>query len=230
MPPSPLSISGMAAWEKRLAERWKEECSMRLDDTDKRILKELKRNGRISHAQLAKRVGIPTQTVGRRVRAMEENRTILGYTVVLPGETGILVVPAAIFIRFDRIRRQAWMIETLTNQEESIEFWAATGEWEAVAVAPHWDAGLLSDFQERLLTHSGVEQFKIAFTMPGKSFDLEGEAARLGCALVPGSRISRNIPRFRPELTAAHSLSFPMDRAVTPACLCRCRAARPVCA
>ena len=164
---------------------------MRIDDTDKRILKELKKNGRISHARLAERVGVSTQTVGRRVRVMEDNRTILGYTVVLPGGTGYEAEPAAVFIRFDRIRRQAWMIEALSNQEKTIEFWAATGEWEAVAVAPHWDVGMLSEFQERLLNHSGVEQFKIAFTTPGESFDLEVEAAKMECSLVPGPGISR---------------------------------------
>lgn len=61
-----------------------------LDDIDRRILRELARDGRLSNLALAERVGLSPSACLRRVAALERSRTIRGYRAVLsPEKTGI---------------------------------------------------------------------------------------------------------------------------------------------
>lgn len=51
----------------------------RLDDTDRALLRELERNGRISNTELAARVGVSESTCHKRVRALVEAGVISGF-------------------------------------------------------------------------------------------------------------------------------------------------------
>ena len=55
----------------------------RLDAIDRKILKELQDDGRITNVELAKRVGISAPPCLRRVRALEEAGFIKGYRALL---------------------------------------------------------------------------------------------------------------------------------------------------
>ena len=60
-----------------------------LDDTAKRILRELRRNGRISNLELADRVGLSPSACLRRVQELERRGVIRGYAARLdPQQTG----------------------------------------------------------------------------------------------------------------------------------------------
>jgi len=52
---------------------------VKLDNIDRKILRELQDNGRITNVELAKRVGISAPPCLRRVRALEEAGLIKGY-------------------------------------------------------------------------------------------------------------------------------------------------------
>ncbi len=70
-----------------------------LDDIDRRILRELEWNARISNSELAARAGISESTCHRRVRAMIASGAIAGFrTVIAPAASG-LVLEALIAIR-----------------------------------------------------------------------------------------------------------------------------------
>ena len=51
----------------------------KLDDVDRRILRDLQEDGRMTNVELAKRIGISAPPCLRRVRALEENNVIRGY-------------------------------------------------------------------------------------------------------------------------------------------------------
>ena len=51
----------------------------KLDDVDRRILRDLQEDGRMTNVDLAKRIGISAPPCLRRVRALEENNVIRGY-------------------------------------------------------------------------------------------------------------------------------------------------------
>lgn len=52
---------------------------IKLDDVDRRILKDLQSDGRMTNVELAKRIGISAPPCLRRVRALEDNNVIRGY-------------------------------------------------------------------------------------------------------------------------------------------------------
>lgn len=54
----------------------------RLDATDRAVLNQLQRNGRITNTDLAALVGLSPSAVLRRVRALEDGGVIVGYTAV----------------------------------------------------------------------------------------------------------------------------------------------------
>ncbi|MDE0654695.1 MAG: Lrp/AsnC family transcriptional regulator [bacterium] len=54
-----------------------------LDPTDRQILNELQRNGRVSHAELAARVGLSTSACHRRVRRLEFEGLIADYVMIV---------------------------------------------------------------------------------------------------------------------------------------------------
>ena len=67
-----------------------------LDRVDRRILELLRSDGRMSHAAIAKEVGLSGPAVHDRVRKLETKGVISGYTVVLDPEA--LGLPHAAFV------------------------------------------------------------------------------------------------------------------------------------
>jgi DNA-binding Lrp family transcriptional regulator len=60
-----------------------------VDAIDRRILRELTRDGRVSNAELAERVGLSASACSRRVAELERSKLIRGYRAVLdPQATG----------------------------------------------------------------------------------------------------------------------------------------------
>jgi len=63
---------------------------MKLDQTDLRILKILQKNGRMTNAELARRIGISPPPALDRVRKLEKNKVIKKYVALVePGAVGI---------------------------------------------------------------------------------------------------------------------------------------------
>ena len=101
--------------------------SARLDALDRRILRELQDDGRISNVELARRVGISPPPCLRRLRALEEAGYIKGYRALLDAKLlGYDVTVFALvhlssqadadlkqfeeFVRGQRLVRECWML------------------------------------------------------------------------------------------------------------------------
>ncbi len=80
-----------------------------LDETDVQILHLLQKDGRITNAELAKRVGLSPPSVLQRVRALEKAGLIRGYVALLDPERLGLRITAMI------------MISLALHQEQPIE-------------------------------------------------------------------------------------------------------------
>lgn len=65
-----------------------------VDDIDRRILRELRQDARISNAKLADIVGLSPSACLRRLRALERSKVIRGYTAMIdePGAQAVTVV------------------------------------------------------------------------------------------------------------------------------------------
>lgn len=66
-----------------------------MDDTDKRILAELQKDGRLTVTELAERIGLSVSPCHRRVRALEQSGAIRGYRAELD--------PAALGLKFSAL-------------------------------------------------------------------------------------------------------------------------------
>ena len=116
----------------------------RLDRTDIRILEQLQRDGRLSHVELAERVGLSPTPCTRRVRRLEKLGIIRGYTALIePKRVGQNVL-AFVQIKLERhtddvIDRFRRMLE---ERPEVVSAHAMTGEMDFLlqVVVPDLDA------------------------------------------------------------------------------------------
>ena len=75
---------------------------MKLDRLDKRILRELQRDGTITNLQLAERIGLSPSPCARRVKQLEDAGIILGRVTLLDPKKLDLKLTALIQISMDR--------------------------------------------------------------------------------------------------------------------------------
>ncbi len=75
---------------------------MELDRTDRRILVELQKNGRITNLELADAIGLSPSPCLRRVKQLEESGIIEGYTTILNASSLGLKLTALIQINMDK--------------------------------------------------------------------------------------------------------------------------------
>ncbi|HEY5559602.1 MAG TPA: Lrp/AsnC family transcriptional regulator [Steroidobacteraceae bacterium] len=116
----------------------------RLDRTDIRILEQLQRDGRLSHVELAERVGLSPTPCTRRVRRLEKLGIIRGYAALIePKRVGQNVL-AFVQIKLERhtddvIDRFRRMLE---ERPEVVSAHAMTGEMDFLlqVVVPDLDA------------------------------------------------------------------------------------------
>ena len=103
---------------------------MQLDRTDKRILRELQSNGRMSNQELAEKVGLSPSPCLRRVKQLEDEGIIKGYVaLVAPAKLGLKMM-ALIQIRMDRHtpERFAEFEKTIMEYSQVMECILITGQ------------------------------------------------------------------------------------------------------
>ena len=94
-----------------------------LDETDVQILHMLQNDGRITNAELAKRVGLSPPSVLQRVRALEKSGLIRGYVALLEPERLGLRITALVMISLslhqeqpiERFRKSIQEIQEITE-------------------------------------------------------------------------------------------------------------------
>lgn len=74
----------------------------KLDKTDRRIVRELQLNGRLSNAELAERVNLSPSPCLRRVRRLEDSGIIKGYSAQIDRERIGLPVYAFVMVKIEK--------------------------------------------------------------------------------------------------------------------------------
>jgi Lrp/AsnC family transcriptional regulator, leucine-responsive regulatory protein len=98
-----------------------------LDDIDRRILVELQDEGRVTMAELGRRVSLSAPAVGERVQRLEESGVITGYTAVV--DPRAIGYPIAAIVRIRPARRQLHKVpEVARETPEVVECHRVTGE------------------------------------------------------------------------------------------------------
>ena len=139
----------------------------RLDGIDRKILKELQDNGRMTNVELARRVGISAPPCLRRVRALEEAGYIVGYRALLDEKKlGYEVTVFAMVHLASQAEADLKAFETFVRREPFVrECWMLSGEIDFIlkCVAPN-----LTTFQEfvaRLTAEPHVRNVKTSLIL-----------------------------------------------------------------
>ena len=105
-----------------------------LDAIDRRILRALQRDGRMSNVELANEVGLSPSPCLRRVRLLEESGIIDRYVAVLDGaKVGLtLTVFARVWFKTQDAEITHQFAETVRKFPEVVECYLTTGECDAL--------------------------------------------------------------------------------------------------
>ena len=139
----------------------------RLDAIDRKILKELQEDGRITNVELASRVGISAPPCLRRVRALEEAGYIKSYRALLDEKKlGYEVTVFAMVHLSSQAEADLVAFETFVRAQPLVrESWMLSGEIAFVlkCVAP--DLKTFQAFVEKLTAAPNVRNVKTSLTL-----------------------------------------------------------------
>lgn len=97
-----------------------------IDEIDRKILKELQEDGRVTYAELGRRVGLTTPAVIERVRKLEDAKIITGYRAEI--DTAKIGLPILAFIRMSITGVDySHIIEVAEQSSEVLECHRGTG-------------------------------------------------------------------------------------------------------
>ncbi|MEK6984967.1 MAG: Lrp/AsnC family transcriptional regulator [Candidatus Thermoplasmatota archaeon] len=128
-----------------------------LDKTDRLLLRELERDGRLSHRELAARTGLGLATVNRRVRQMEAAKTIRGYTILADPERLGWTLTAIIGLRIEKgfVRT---VHDAIAKDPRIFGVYDVTGEWDGLVLVRLRDRGDLDDLVKTTLSLAHIQR------------------------------------------------------------------------
>lgn len=143
-----------------------------LDAIDRRILRALQANGRITYDELAGQVNLSASATLRRVKRLEESGVIGGYVALVPPERVGLGLTAYINVRLEkhaeshkRNPMDLFRAAVLT-WPEVVECVALSGEMDYFLRVVVQDMGHYSRFiMDTLLKHPSVQDCKTSFVL-----------------------------------------------------------------
>jgi len=138
-----------------------------LDSIDRRILREVQENGRITNVELARRVGISPPPCLRRLRALEQAGYIKSYRALLDGKLlGYDVTVFALVHLSSQADADLKQFEEFVRREPLVrECWMLSGEIDFIlkCVAP--DLKTFQGFVAELTAAPNVRNVKTSLTL-----------------------------------------------------------------
>lgn len=105
---------------------------LQLDAKDHGIISMLRADARVSIVEIAKSLGVSRATVQNRIRRLEDDGVITGYTVLLGAEIDKPAVRALMSIRADSVS-EASVISKLRGNPHVGAIHHTTGRWDLIA-------------------------------------------------------------------------------------------------
>lgn len=131
---------------------------MEFDSVDRNILAILQRDGRASHAGIAKQVGLSAPAVGERVRKLEQAGVIRGYHADVDAHAVGLGIAAFVAIAPQPRKPAQKLVARLLELPEIEELHAVAGTYAFIAKVRVPSTVALDAFLDRLFTLEGVER------------------------------------------------------------------------
>jgi Lrp/AsnC family leucine-responsive transcriptional regulator len=139
-----------------------------IDEIDRRIMRELRLDGRLSNTKLAEKIGLSTTPCWNRVRALEERGVIEGYTALLSQTS--LGYPDTVIIEVTLDRHDDEIFEkfgqALAELPEVMEAYLLTGEYDyLIKVAVAGTAGYEEFLRRKLYKLPGLRHSRSTFVL-----------------------------------------------------------------
>ncbi|POP40557.1 AsnC family transcriptional regulator [Superficieibacter electus] len=134
-----------------------------MDNIDKRIIRELQKDGRIQNNELAKRIGLSPSPCLRRVRNLEESGIISQYVAVIDQtRVGLkLSMFARVWLTAQDAETIKLFIDAMRQLEEVVECYIMLGESDALLRVVVADLDDYRRFQSTHLTRkNGIQNVK----------------------------------------------------------------------
>ena len=139
-----------------------------LDEIDRKILRTLSKDGRISNQKLAETVSLSPTPCWHRVRALEETGHIQGYVAVLDQRTLGLPDTVIIEVTVDRHDDEIFQAfsDALAELPEVMEAYLLSGEYDyLIKVAVSGTEGYERFLRQKLYKLPGVKHTRSTFTL-----------------------------------------------------------------
>ncbi len=139
-----------------------------LDHLDRKILKALINNGRLSNAELAKVVGLSPSPCWQRTRRLEEDGIIMGYTALLDHDA--LGVGETVMVEVSLDRHEPDVLEqfgkAMADIPEVLEVYLMAGDFDFfIKIATTGTKGVEEFLRERLFRVQGLRHSRSNFTL-----------------------------------------------------------------
>lgn len=148
------------------------ETSVQLDVIDRRILRALQSDGRMTYDELAAQVSLSPSATLRRVKRLEEDKVIAGYVALIPPERVGLGLTAYLNVRLEKhseVHKRNPMDlfrAAVLTWPEVVECAALTGEMDYLLRVVVEDMAHYSRFiMDTLLKHPSVQDCKTSFVL-----------------------------------------------------------------
>jgi Lrp/AsnC family leucine-responsive transcriptional regulator len=144
------------------------DSTIEIDATDRRLLREVQRDGRAPVVALAERVGLSATPCQRRLRRLEEAGVIAGYAAVL--DAARLGLGLTAFVQVSLASRSEETVEAfhaaIGRMPEVLAAWAMSGETDYLLQVLARDLADYGEFAtRRLLRLPGVKDTRSAFVL-----------------------------------------------------------------
>jgi Lrp/AsnC family leucine-responsive transcriptional regulator len=139
-----------------------------MDAIDKKILRALSRQGRLTNAELAEEVGLSASPCWTRVKRLEQAGVIKGYAALL--DQGALGLPDTVFIevmmeRHDEAQLQRFE-EAVKSMPEVLECHLVTGEYDyVIKAAVGGTQGYERLLRDKLYRLPGIRHTRTSFAL-----------------------------------------------------------------
>jgi DNA-binding Lrp family transcriptional regulator len=126
-----------------------------MDDLDTKLIALLRADARLSIATLASKLGIARGTVTARLRKLEDEQVIVGYTVKLRPESDSNHIRAWMGVQVDGNRTHE-VIASLLGEPAAVALHDTNGRWDLLAELRAGSPGELSKVLERVRLIKGI--------------------------------------------------------------------------
>jgi Lrp/AsnC family transcriptional regulator for asnA, asnC and gidA len=134
-----------------------------LDELDKQILETLQQDGRISFADLSRKLNTAEATLRFRVKRLQDAKVITRFAALLdPAKVGF-AVSGAILLKIDPAHLEE-ACKKLTAFNETVYLFQSTGEYDIVSVIFAHDLVHLNDVVKRTKMIEGVKDARVSVT------------------------------------------------------------------